>query len=111
MKKSIPTKLRSGDEVIVIAGKDIGKKGQIISIDLAKNKALVSGVNIIKRHQAPRSASDPGGIIEKEAFINCSNLKVICPTCDSPTRVGIRLLKDGKQARYCKIKKCNEVID
>ena len=104
-------KMKLNDNVWVIAGKDIGKKGQIISIDLAKNKALVSGVNIIKRHQAPRSASDPGGIIEKEAFINCSNLKVICPTCDSPTRVGIRLLKDGKQARYCKIKKCNEVID
>ena len=104
-------KMKLNDNVWVIAGKDIGKKGQIISIDLDKNKALVSGVNMIKRHQAPRSASDPGGIIEKEAFIHCSNLKLICPTCNEPTRVGFRSLKYGKRARYWKIQKCNEVID
>ena len=104
-------KMKLNDNVFIIAGKDVGKKGQIISIDLNRNRALVSGINIIKRHQAPRTSSDPGGIIEKEAFIHCSNLKVICPSCNEPTRIGFRSLNDGKITRFCKNQKCDEVID
>jgi large subunit ribosomal protein L24 len=104
-------KLKLNDNVYVIAGKDVGRQGQIISINSNTNRALVSGINIIKKHQAPRSASDPGGIIEKEALINCSNLKIICPSCKQPTRIGFKNLNTGKKVRFCKKNNCNEVID
>ncbi|MFB0900519.1 MAG: 50S ribosomal protein L24 [Dehalococcoidia bacterium] len=104
-------KLKLNDNVFIVAGKDIGKKGKIMSINISSNRAVVGGVNMIKRHQAPRSESDPGGIIEKEAAINCSNLKVICPSCEQPTKVGFKRLADGKKVRFCKKVKCNEAID
>ena len=104
-------KMKLNDNVYVIAGKDVGRQGQIISLDPDTNRALVSGINIIKKHQAPRSASDPGGIIEKESLINCSNLKIICPSCNEPTRIGFKKLNTGKKVRFCKRKNCNEAID
>ena len=104
-------KLKLNDNVYVIAGKDVGRQGQIISINSNTNRALVSGINIIKKHQAPRSASDPGGIIEKESLINCSNLQIICPSCKQPTRIGFKNLNTGKKVRFCKKNNCNEVID
>jgi len=102
-------KLKKNDTVLVIAGKDKGKQGQVREMRPKENRAIVTGVNMIKKHQKPTSPQQPGGIIEREAPIHVSNLMVICKSCGKPTRVGIHFRPDGKKSRYCK--KCNEDFD
>ncbi len=101
------TKLKKGDKVKVIAGKDKGKEGTIISFIPKKNRVIVEGVNIIKRHQKPTQMSK-GGIIEKEASIHISNVQLVCPHCNEATRIGYKFLESGEKVRYCK--KCTETI-
>ncbi len=101
-------KMKKGDRVMVIAGKDKGKKGEILRMFPEDNRAIVQGVNMIKRHTRATQAV-AGGIIEKEASIHLSNLGHIDPKSDKPTRVGYRFLKDGKKVRYAK--GSGEVID
>lgn len=101
-------KVKKGDKVVVRAGKDKGKMGEILRIFPAKNRALVQGVNMIKRHTRP-TQGQPGGIIEKEATIHISNIGHVDPKSDDPTRVGYKFLKDGRKVRYAK--KSGEVID
>ncbi|WP_035589658.1 50S ribosomal protein L24 [Hippea jasoniae] len=103
----IRTKLKKNDKVKVIAGKDKGKEGTIISFVREKNRVIVEGVNIVKKH-VKASATTKGGIIEKEAPIHISNVMLVCPHCNKPTRVGIRLLESGEKVRYCK--KCGGTI-
>jgi len=105
--KTVKLKLHKNDKVIVITGKDKNKTGKILSILVDKNKAKVEGVNIVKRHVKPNPKSH-GGIVEQEAFIHLSNLMLICPKCSEPTRVGMKILEDGKKVRICK--KCGDVI-
>ncbi len=101
-------KMKKGDRVKVITGKDKGKTGEILRMFPEDNRAIVQGVNMIKRHtRATQTAT--GGIIEKEASIHISNLGHIDPKSDKPTRVGYRFLKDGKKVRYAK--GSGEVID
>jgi large subunit ribosomal protein L24 len=102
-------KVKKNDTVLVIAGKDKGKQGQVREMRPKENRAIVTGVNMIKKHQKPTSPQQPGGIIEREAPIHVSNLMVICKSCGKPTRVGIHFRPDGKKSRYCK--KCNEDFD
>jgi len=102
-------KIHKKDNVIVIAGKDKGKTGTVRYAYPRKEKLVVDGINMIKRHQKPRSATDPGGIIHKEALIEISNVMLVCAKCSAPTRVGYRFLENGNKVRFCK--KCNEVID
>ena len=102
-------KIRRGDEVLVIAGKDRGEKGKVRRALPREDQALVEGINMIKRHTKPRGTTQKGGIIEHEAPIRVSNLMLICPKCHQPTRVGFRLLEDRTRVRVCK--KCHEVID
>jgi large subunit ribosomal protein L24 len=105
-------KLKKGDKVVVMAGKDKGKRGEIISMTAAKGrtlgKAKVQGVNLVKRHNRPTQSS-AGGIETKEAAIQLSNLMIEDPKDGAPTRVGFKMLDDGKKVRFAK--KSGEVID
>ncbi|MCM8765874.1 MAG: 50S ribosomal protein L24 [Candidatus Omnitrophica bacterium] len=101
-------RIKKNDIVFVISGKDRGKKGKVLSLIRKEKKAIVEGINLVKRHMRRRSAELPGGIIEKEAPIRLCKLMLFCPHCERPTRVGFTLLKDGSKARYCK--KCKEII-
>ncbi len=102
-------KIRKGDRVQVLAGRDKGKRGEVITVMPSEGRALVRGVNMVKRHQKPRGLNQPGGIIEKEAPIHLSNLALIDPKSDRPTRVGFRVLEDGRKVRYAK--SSGEVLD
>jgi len=101
-------RLKKGDQVIVRAGKDKGKSGEVLRTIPKENRALVQGVNMIKRHtRATQTAA--GGIVEKEATIHISNLAQIDPKDSKPTRTGVKVLKDGRRVRYAK--RSGEVID
>ena len=89
-------KIRKGDQVQVMAGRDRGQRGEVISVSPAESLALVRGVNMVKRHQKPRGLNQPSGIQEKEAPIHLSNLALIDPKGDKPTRVGFRVDGDKK---------------
>ena len=101
-------KIRKGDRVMVIAGRDKGKIGEVLKVMPKENRAIVQGVNVVKRHQRP-TADQPGGIVEKEAPIHISNLAHIDPKDNKPTRVGFKVLDDGRKVRYAK--RSGEVID
>jgi len=96
------------DTVVVIAGKEKGKKGRVLLVDKGKNRVLVERVNLIKKHMKPSKKHAQGGIIEKEAPIEISNVSLLCPKCNKPTRIGASLLEGEKKHRLCK--KCKEVI-
>lgn len=100
-------KLKKGDKVVVMSGKDKGKRGEITSVLPAEGRAVVQGVNLVKRHQRPTQAS-AGGIETKEAPIQLSNLMIEDPKDGAPTRVGFKVV-DGKKVRFAK--KSGEVID
>lgn len=101
--------IRKNDTVMVIAGRDQGKKGKVRQVIQKDEKLLVDGVNIIKRHARATGQAKQAGIIEREAPIHASKLLLLCEKCGKPTRLGKRFLEDGKKVRYCK--KCGEVID
>jgi large subunit ribosomal protein L24 len=105
----IPTRLKKGDTVIVIAGKERGKTGKILRVIGEKNRATVERLNMVKRHRKGRSAQTTGGIIEREAALHLSNLMLICDRCNKPTRIGMKRLENGELARRCH--RCAEVID
>jgi len=101
--QSIPTKLRSGDEVIVIAGKDIGKKGTLREIQKNKNKAIVAGINMVKKHTKPNPEMGiTGGVVEQEAAIELSNLAIWNPKKKSKDKISYTTDKDGKKIRLYK---------
>jgi large subunit ribosomal protein L24 len=103
-------KVRKKDTVLVIAGKDSGKKGKVLRIVGKKSAALVEGVNFVKRHTKPNPQKNvKGGIVEREAPIHVSNLMVICPECTKAVRVGSRRLEDGRKVRVCSA--CKGVVD
>jgi len=94
-------KLKKGDRVRVIAGKDLGKDGVIMRVIPEKNKVIVEGVNIAKKHQRPTRATMQGGIIDKDMPLNASNVALICGSCGA-TRVGYRIDDAGKKIRVCR---------
>ena len=98
----VPTKLRSGDEVIVVAGKDIGKKGTLREIQKNKNKGLVTGINMVKKHTKPNPESITGGVVEQEAAIELSNLAIWNPKNKSKDKIAYSNDKDGKKIRLYK---------
>lgn len=102
-------KIRKGDTVVIIAGKDSGKKGKVRRALPDEDRAIVEGLNMIKRHSRARRATRQAGIIELEAPIHVSNVMLICDKCGNPTRIGYRFLDDGKKVRICS--SCREVID
>jgi len=103
----MPARIKADDEVIVIGGKDRGKRGKVLRVDPSKDRLYVEGLNIIKRHQRPQQvagaqrAEQVGGVIEKEGPIHISNVMLIDPKDDKPTRVGIEV-EDGKRYRVAK---------
>jgi len=100
-------RLKKGDTVKVIAGKEKGKTGKIIKIISNRDRLIVEKLNFIKRHQGP-TAKGKGGIVEKEGPIQISNVMLICNKCDTAVRVGYRI-SDGNKIRFCK--KCHEILD
>ena len=101
-------KIRKGDHVVVITGKDRGKRGEVLKVMPQENRAIVKGVAIMRKHQK-QSATQDGGIISKEAAVNISNIALEDPKDGKPTRVGYKFLKDGRKVRFAK--RSGEVID
>ncbi len=101
-------KIKKGDTVEVIAGNEKGKRGKVLSVNPAKGRAVVEKVNMVKRHMKPSQVSQ-GGIVEKEASIDLSNLAVVCNSCDRPVRVKAKILDDASKVRSCV--RCDEVFD
>lgn len=101
-------KIRKNDNVLVIAGKDKGKKGKVRYSYPKDEKLIVEGANFIKRHTKARGPARQAGVIEREAPIHISNVMMICSKCNQPTRIGYRFL-EGKKVRICRA--CQEVID
>jgi large subunit ribosomal protein L24 len=100
----------TNDQVVVIAGRDRGKRGRVLSVVPDKGRVVVEGVNFIKRHTRPNPQRNvKGGIVEREAGLNASNVQLVCPECGAPTRIGRRLLDDGRRVRFCV--KCKGVVD
>jgi large subunit ribosomal protein L24 len=102
--------IRRNDNVVVVAGRDRGKRGRVLRVIPDKTRVVVEGVNFIKRHTRPNPQRNiKGGIVEREASLHVSNVQLVCPECSEPTRVGRRLLDDGRRVRFCR--KCNGVVD
>lgn len=101
--------VKKGDTVFVITGKDKGKKGRVIAAYPKKNKVLVEGINMVKKHAKPTQANPQGGIINQEAPIHVSNVMLVDPKTGEPTRVGYKILENGKKIRIAK--KSGEPID
>lgn len=102
-------KIKRNDNVMVMTGRDRGRTGPVRQVLNADERVIVTGVNIVKRHMKQRSLQQPGGIIEKEAPIAISNIKLVCPSCGKAVRVGVRTRDDGGKGRFCK--NCNADID
>lgn len=94
--------VRKEDTVMVVAGKERGKTGKVIKVVPKKSRVFIERVNLVKRHSKPRSAQQPGGILEKEASIHVSNVMIMCDPCNAPVRVGHRVLEDGEKVRVCR---------
>ena len=102
-------KIRKNDTVLVVAGKDKGKKGKVRQAFPKEDKVIVDGINMAKRHSRARGAARQAGIIELEMPLHVSNVMFVCNKCNRPARVGFRLLDDGRKGRICR--SCYEVID
>ncbi|MBN1665241.1 MAG: 50S ribosomal protein L24 [Deltaproteobacteria bacterium] len=101
-------RLKKGDTVKVISGREKGKTGKILKIDSDKHKVFVEKLNIVKKHQKP-DAKGKGGIVEKEGAIDISNVLYLCNKCEAGVKIGFKMLDDGKKVRVCK--QCHELLD
>lgn len=101
-------KIRRDDLVEVISGDDRGKKGKVLKILAGKNRAIVEGINLVKKHKRKTQTDQQGGVVSIESSIAISNLSLVCKHCSKSTRVGFKTGKDKEKARFCK--NCNEVI-
>jgi large subunit ribosomal protein L24 len=105
-------RVKKGDKVEVIAGKDLGERGEVLAVYPSENRVVVKGVNTLKRHRKAQQAGNrqvPAQIVEFDGKINLSNVMVVCPKCDKRTRVGFKLRENGQKTRFCK--HCNAEID
>ena len=106
----LATPIRKNDNVVVTTGKDRGKRGRVLRVVPDKNRLIVEGVNIIKRHtKANPQRGIKGGLVEREASLHASNVQLLCPECGKPTRLGRKILGDGRKVRICR--KCEGVVD
>jgi len=106
----LQTPVRKNDNVVVVAGKDRGKRGRVLRVVPDKNRVVVEGVNFIKKHTRPNPQKNvKGGIVEREAALHASNVQIVCPECGAPTRIGRQLLGDGRKVRNCR--KCDGAVD
>ncbi len=100
--------IKKNDQVIVLSGKERGKKGKVLRTIPDKSRVIIEGVNLVTRHRKPRKQGDAGGLIQQEAAINACKVMRICPKCSQPTRTGYQILANGSKTRICK--KCGETI-
>jgi large subunit ribosomal protein L24 len=106
----LATPIRKNDSVLVITGKDRGKRGRVLKVLPDKNRLIVEGVNMVKRHTKPNPGKQvKGGIVARESALHASNVQIVCPECGVQTRIGHKLLGDGRKVRVCR--KCEGVVD
>ena len=104
------TPVRKNDTVIVVGGKDRGKRGRVLRVIPDRNRVTVEGINFIKRHTRPNPQQNvKGGVVERETALHASNLQIVCPECGAPTRIGHEILGDGRKVRVCR--KCDGAVD
>ena len=100
--------VKTGDTVVVLSGKDKGKKGKVLAVSPKEGKVIVEKINIVSKHIKPRRMGEPGGIIKAEGAFYASKVQIICPRCKEATRVGHKLYEDGTKSRICV--KCGEAL-
>lgn len=100
--------VKTGDTVVILNGKDRGKKGKILAVSPKEGKVIVEGVNMVSKHVKPRRMGETGGIIKAESALYSSKVQVVCPRCGKATRVAHKILADGTKERICK--KCGETL-
>jgi large subunit ribosomal protein L24 len=106
----LSTPIRKNDNVLVVTGRDRGKRGRVLKVIPETNRLVVEGVSLIKRHTKPNPQRNvKGGIVEREASVHASNVQLVCPECSAQTRIGRKLLGDGRKVRICR--KCGGVVD
>ncbi len=101
--------IKKDDNVVVLSGKNRGKKGKVLAVIPKEGKVIVEGVNVVTKHKKPRNQYEKGGLIDQEAPVYVSNVMLVCKKCGKPTRSARKVFEDGSKARVCK--KCSEVID
>ena len=101
--------VKKDDTVTILSGKDKGKTGRILKVLPEKGRVVVESINMVKRHTRPNQQNSEGGILEKEATMDISNVQLVCSSCNASVRTGMRTLDDGSKVRFCK--KCNEIVD
>ncbi|TBR17634.1 50S ribosomal protein L24 [bacterium] len=101
-------KIKKGDMVASIKGKDRGKKGKVIEVLSAESRVLIEGINLVKKHKRRTQQDQKGGIVSIERPISIANVMVVCKHCNKPTRIGFKALSDGTKARFCK--SCKETL-
>src|SRR5216684_6824291 len=102
----LKVKIKKNDMVMVVKGRDRGKTGKVMRVIPERGRVVIERLNIVKRHSKPRGAQSPGGIVEKEAPLNISNVMIFCDRCNAPVRVGIKASDDGTKTRVCR--RCGE---
>ena len=100
--------VKTGDTVIILSGKERGKKGKILAVSPKEGKVIIEGRNMVSKHVKPRKMGDQGGIVKAEGAMYASKVQVVCPRCGKPTRVGHKVYEDGTKERICK--KCGEAL-
>ncbi len=106
----VQTPIRKNDNVVVTTGKDRGKRGRVLKVLRDKNRLVIEGVNFINRHTKPNPQKNiKGGVVKREAPLHASNVQLVCPECGAQTRIGHKLLGDGRKVRICR--KCQGVVD
>ncbi|MCR5636497.1 MAG: 50S ribosomal protein L24 [Clostridiales bacterium] len=100
--------VKTGDTVIVLSGKDKGRKGKVLAVSPKEGKVIVEKINMVTKHIKPRRMGETGGIVEAEGAMYASKVQVVCPRCNKPTRVGHKIYEDGSKERVCK--KCGEAL-
>jgi large subunit ribosomal protein L24 len=101
-------KLRKNDTVMVVTGRERGKTGKVLRVLPLRGRVVVERLNMVKRHTKPRGAGSPGGIVEKEAPLDVSNVMVMCDRCNAPVRIGIKFSGDGSKSRVCR--RCGDAL-
>jgi large subunit ribosomal protein L24 len=105
-------KIKKGDQVRVISGKEAGKTAKVSRVDTEKHRVVLDRLNMVKKHTKPNPKTNPqGGVIEREAPMDASNVMLVCPSCGQPTRVGYRLIEGGGKVRTCRRATCGKDID
>jgi large subunit ribosomal protein L24 len=101
--------VKKDDTVAILSGKDKGKTGRVLRVLPEKGRVVVENINMVKRHTRPTQQNNEGGILEKESTLDISNVQLVCSSCNTAARTGMRTLDDGNKVRFCK--KCNEIVD